>query len=127
MSYEDTITVLKTEFDTNITCRADLIQYILDCGRIYLGTPAIKIDRSLYNLLDAFNISLPNGSNAQLMRILKKDGVLDNVSHYTDSEYSSVNTLFHDLSSFYTFVDNFADWIEKNSTPRPTVTDLSTI
>lgn len=109
-----------------ITCRADLIQYLLDMGRMYIGKPAIKIDKSLRSLLEAFDIPFPEGGNGRLMKILKKDGVFENVKHYEDSEYSSINTLFYDMHSFYTFVDNFVIWIEKNNcTQRPTVDIVS--
>lgn len=116
--------IIYEETMIHITCRADLRQYLLDTGRILFGTSAvIKIDRSLRNVLDAFEIPFPTGGNHQICRILKKDGVFDGVDHYTDSEYSSVNTLFHTLEGFYIFVENFSNWLEKNdkSEPRPTI------
>ncbi len=117
----DNITIHESEYK-HISCRADLIQYILDMGRMYIGRPAIKIDKSLHSLLEAFDIPFPEGGDGRLMKILKKDGVFENVKHYEDSEYSSINTLFYDMASFYAFVDNFVIWLEKNdNTQRPTV------
>lgn len=117
----DNIRIHETEYK-HINCRADLIQYILDMGKMKIGRPAIKIDKSLHSLLEGFDISFPEGGNGRLMKILKKDGVFENVEHYEDSEYSSVNTLFYDLDSYYTFVDNFVTWLEKNdNTQKPTV------
>jgi len=121
----DNIRIHQTKYEL-ITCRADLIQYLLDMGRMYIGKPAIKIDKSLRSLLEAFVIPFPKGGNGRLMKILKKDGIFENVKHYEDSEYSSINTLFYDMSSFYTFVDNFVMWLEKNdNTQRPTVDIIS--
>ncbi len=121
----DNVTIHESKY-ISIICRADLIQYILDIGRIYIGKPAIKIDKSLRSLLEAFDISFPEGGNGRLMKILKKDGIFKNVKHYEDSEYSSINTLFYDMASFYAFVDNFVTWLEKNdNTQRPTVEDIS--
>lgn len=117
----DNIRIHQTEYKL-ITCRADLIQFILDLGRMYIGRPAIKIDKSLRPLLEAFNILFPVGGNGRLMKILKKDGVFEAVKHYEDSEHSSINTLFYDTQSYYTFVDNFASWLEKNdNTQKPIV------
>jgi len=119
----DNIRIHQTEYKL-ITCRADLIQYVLDMGRMYIGKPAIKIDKSLHSLLEAFDIPFPG--NGKLMKIFKKDGVFETVKHYEDSEHSSINTLFYDMHSFYTFVDNFVMWLEKNdNTQRPTVDIIS--
>ena len=121
----DNITVHETNLKP-ISCRADLIQYILDMGRMYIGKPAIKIDKSLRSLLEAFDIPFHEGGNGRLMKILKKDGIFENVKHYEDSEYSSINTLFYDMPSFYAFVDNFVTWLEKNdNTQKPTIDIIS--
>lgn len=107
--------IYKTVHDKTIYCRADLIQYLLDMGRICIGKPGIKLDKDLTRLFEAFDIPFPkNYGNNEVCRMLKKEGVFDEIKHYTDSEYSSVNTLFHTLDGFYKFVDNFADWLENN-------------
>lgn len=116
--------IFKTVHDRTLSCRADLIQYLLDLGRIYIGKPGIKIDKDLTNIFDAFDIPIPdNHGNHQIIRMLKKDGIFDDIKHYTDCEYSSVNTLFHTLDGFYMFVEKFSDWLEKNdkTEPRPDV------
>ncbi len=125
MHYEDNthdIRIYNTELVTTITCRADLANHILNLSKMYWGKPGIKVDKPLGNILKAFNIPFPDGGNGELLRILKKDGVFDDVEHYSDSEYSSVNTLFYTLDSYYKFVENFIDWIETNhKIGKPTI------
>ncbi len=116
--------IIYEEVRSHIKDRADLGQYLLDKGRMLFGRPGIKIDKSLRNIFDAFEIPFPTGGNNGILRMLKKDGVFDGIDHYTDSEYSSVNTLFHTLEGFYKFVENFSNWLEKNdkSRSKPTIT-----
>lgn len=115
--------IFSTQKEATITCRADLIRYVANLSIIYCGlNPAIKMDQPLGNILEAYNIPFPDGGNHEIMRILKKDGVLYGIEHVTDSEYSSVNTLFHTLEGFCKFVENFVDWIEANhKVGRPTI------
>lgn len=118
-----TETIIYDTTMTHIHLKADLINYMLGLGKMRIGIPRIQVDRSFRNIFDAFEIPFPTGGNHGVYRQLKKEGVFEGVTNYThDGEYSSINTLFHDMPSFYKFVDNFVDWIVENSkVSKPTV------
>ena len=120
----DDRTIFKREIDKTIHSRAELAQYILNLSKISYGRAGLIIlDTSLLDILRTFGIDIPEYGNKGLYTKLKKDGVFENVGHFEDGEYSSINIQFITPNDILIFVENFLVWLEKNEyvESRPTV------
>ncbi len=117
-------TIFKQVIDKSIHSRAELAQYLLDLSKISYGRAGLIIlDNSLLNILRTFGIDIPEHGNGGLYQKLKKDGVFENVGHFEDGEYSSINIEFITRQDILLFVENFMVWLEKNENieSRPTI------